>query len=235
MRLLVVLLLLAISPGNRCIAKSSDYLIATWTGDNNLPDSSVTSIAQTSDGYLWIGTYNGLARYDGVRFVTFDPANTPQIEHARISALFTDVSGKLWINTYDNSMTSLQNGVFTHEWSNAQVAAVFCRSNETYLATLSGGVAVRTDTSGNQMVWHTLGLARRNDAYAFCQDAEGGLWYCLRDGKLGRIVGTNAVAAVDREGSWNRTGQLCDYRSPGPRLGGDAEENWPVGWFAICG
>ncbi len=200
MGLLVFVFLLALSPGDRCLAKSSGYLIDTWTGDNNLPDSSVTSIAQTADGYLWIGTFNGLARYDGVRFVTFDPANTPQIEHARISGLFTDDHGTLWINTYDNSMTSLQNGVFTHEWSDAQVTAVFCRSNETYLATMSGGVAVRFQTSSNQSPWHTIGLARRNDAFVFCQDAQGTVWYCLRDGKLGRLFGTNAVPqATDQD------------------------------------
>ena len=192
MGLLVVLLLSSLS-GSRCLAKASDYLIDTWTGDNNLPDSSVTSIAQTSDGYLWIGTYNGLARYDGTRFVVFDPANTPEIKHARISALFTDAHGTLWINTYDNSMTSLREGVFAHEWSNAQVADVFCHSNETYIATLSGGVAARTETSGNKVPWQTIGLARRNDAYTFCQDAEGVIWYCMRDGKLGRIIGTNAA------------------------------------------
>ena len=64
-------------------AGTADYLIDLWTSDNGLPDSSVTAIAQTPDGYLWIGTYNGLARFDGVQFVTFDPFNTPALKHAR--------------------------------------------------------------------------------------------------------------------------------------------------------
>src|SRR5580692_4466314 len=57
-----------------------DYLTDTWTSENGLPDNSVTAIAQTPDGYLWVGTYNGLSRFDGVRFVTFDPANTPALQ-----------------------------------------------------------------------------------------------------------------------------------------------------------
>lgn len=185
--------ILLAAPKIKGAAAQSGYLLDLWTSDNGLPDNSVSSILQTPDGYLWIGTENGLTRYDGVRFVTFDPANTPQFAHARVSALFTDVRGTLWINTYDGSLTSMRNGVFTHEWSGGQVTAVFSRSNQTFFATLSSGVAVRTEIATNQVEWQTINLARRNDASAFCQDAGGVIWYMLRDGKFGRIVGTNAV------------------------------------------
>src|ERR1700685_3169141 len=67
---------------------TANYLMDVWTSDDDLPDSSVTAIAQTPDGYLWVGTYNGLARFDGVRFVTFDPANTPGLKNPRITGLF---------------------------------------------------------------------------------------------------------------------------------------------------
>ena len=87
-----------------------DYLTDVWTSENGLPDSSVTAIAQTPDGYLWIGTYNGVARFDGVRFVTFDPANTPALVHARVRKLNVDSQGTLWINTYDGSLTTYRQG-----------------------------------------------------------------------------------------------------------------------------
>src|SRR5205823_11581610 len=66
---------------------TGDYMIDVWTGGNGekgVPNSSVTAIAQTPDGYLWAGTYNGLARFDGVRFVHFDPNNTPELKRSRI-------------------------------------------------------------------------------------------------------------------------------------------------------
>ena len=50
-----------------------DYLVDVWNTEFNLPSSTVTSIQQTPDGYLWVGTYNGLARFDGARFVTKEP------------------------------------------------------------------------------------------------------------------------------------------------------------------
>jgi len=117
---------------------TADYLIDLWTSDNGLPDSSVTAIAQTPDGYLWIGTYNGLARFDGVQFANFDPLNTPELKHARIDGLFVDAQGTLWINTHDGSMTAWRNGIFTHEWQGGQVAAVFLRSNQIFFALLHG-------------------------------------------------------------------------------------------------
>ena len=73
-------------------AAPAAYLVDVWGTEKNLPNSTVTSIAQTPDGYLWLGTYDGLARFDGSRFVTFDPLN-----HARIQELDVDVTGTLWI------------------------------------------------------------------------------------------------------------------------------------------
>src|SRR6516225_3162496 len=54
-------------------AAATDYLVDVKDEENDLPSSTVTAICQTPDGYLWVGTYNGLARFDGIRFVTFDP------------------------------------------------------------------------------------------------------------------------------------------------------------------
>src|SRR5690349_19012150 len=89
--LLIFLLAIASLPG----AETHDYFTDVWMSENGLPDSSVTAIAQTPDGYLWIGTYNGLARFDGKRFVTFDPANTPALLHAHIRKLYVDRQGTL--------------------------------------------------------------------------------------------------------------------------------------------
>jgi ligand-binding sensor domain-containing protein len=51
----------------------------SWTTRNGLPQDSVRAIAQTADGDLWLGTQAGLARFDGVRFTTYDSRNTPAL------------------------------------------------------------------------------------------------------------------------------------------------------------
>src|SRR5687768_5779773 len=100
-------------------APPRDYVVDVWGTDRGLPTSFVTSIAQTPDGYLWVGTQNGLLRFDGLRFVAFDPDNTPALAHARVEHLFVDDAGALWANTYDGSLTSVRHGVFSREWSGA--------------------------------------------------------------------------------------------------------------------
>src|SRR6516225_5819618 len=108
--------MVALSLGLPWAGRAADYLIDVWDTENHLPNSSVTAIAQTPDGYLWVGTYNGLARFDGLRFVTFDPVNTPALGQARIRDLFLDERGTLWINTYRGGLTSYRDGVFRREW-----------------------------------------------------------------------------------------------------------------------
>jgi signal transduction histidine kinase/ligand-binding sensor domain-containing protein len=174
-------------------AEDSDFLVDVWTSDNDLPDSSVTAITQTPDGYLWIGTQNGLARFDGVRFVHFDPLNTPALKHARIhgGGLFLGSDGTLWINTYDGSMTALRNGVFTHEWQGGQVAAVFAQSNLTYFALLRGGLVWRDARAFGSTNWQSIGLMGATLGTMFRQDAGGDLWFVTREAVVGRVKGTN--------------------------------------------
>src|SRR5512137_2380204 len=65
--------------GNEPLAHVGDYTIQNWQLEQGLPQISVTSIAQTPDGYLWVGTFNGLVRFDGVRFTVFHEGNTPTL------------------------------------------------------------------------------------------------------------------------------------------------------------
>jgi ligand-binding sensor domain-containing protein len=66
------------------------FLQPQWTTDNALPQNSVTSIAQTPDGYLWIVTFAGLARFNSVRFKIYTTSNTPELKRNRITDLTTD-------------------------------------------------------------------------------------------------------------------------------------------------
>src|SRR5215468_4887327 len=62
---------------------ASDYFVRSWQVEDGLPQNSVTAIIQTHDGYVWVGTYTGLARFDGVRFTSFDENNTPELHNSR--------------------------------------------------------------------------------------------------------------------------------------------------------
>src|SRR5947208_13792776 len=70
-----------------------------WTTQKGLPESSVFSLFQTRDGYLWVGTGYGLARFDGIHFNTFDEADAPGLSSGKIVRLFEDSRGNLWVGT----------------------------------------------------------------------------------------------------------------------------------------
>lgn len=79
--------------------EGSGYLLRKWSTADGLPEDSATAIAQTRDGYLWIGTWDGLARYNGDSFTVFNPANTPQLPDRGIVNLHADQHDRLWVST----------------------------------------------------------------------------------------------------------------------------------------
>jgi ligand-binding sensor domain-containing protein len=78
---------------------SRPYGHDAWDSDSGLPQNSVQAITQTRDGYFWLGTQEGLVRFDGVRFTVFDGRNTPALQDDWIQAVCTTRDGSLWIGT----------------------------------------------------------------------------------------------------------------------------------------
>jgi PAS domain S-box-containing protein len=99
--------LLALDPSGAI----TQYGLSVWTTDSGLPQSSVNAIAQTRDGYLWFGTQEGLARFDGARFTIFDKRNTPALETHHINTLLVARDGTLWIGR-NGGLTSYKDGTF---------------------------------------------------------------------------------------------------------------------------
>jgi len=83
-----------------------------WTVENGLPQNTVTSILQARDGYLWLTTFDGLVRFDGVNFTVFNTVNSPGMRSNRLVLLFEDRAGTLWIVTELAGLTSLRDGKF---------------------------------------------------------------------------------------------------------------------------
>jgi signal transduction histidine kinase/streptogramin lyase len=79
-------------------------------GEGLLPQSSIISMVQTHDGYLWLGTRNGLARFDGVHFTVFDESTAPNMSSIQIVKLFEDSKNNLWIGTESAGAMLVTNG-----------------------------------------------------------------------------------------------------------------------------
>jgi signal transduction histidine kinase/ligand-binding sensor domain-containing protein len=91
----------------------SQYRFDSWTTENGLPQVSVNSICQTRDGFIWMTTFGGLVRYDGLRFQTFTTGNTKGLRTGRFIQLKEDGEGNLWISTEGQGVTRYRDGVFT--------------------------------------------------------------------------------------------------------------------------
>jgi diguanylate cyclase (GGDEF)-like protein len=76
------------------------YVKDVWSIEEGLPQITVNAVVQGPEGYIWAATQAGLARFDGVRFTTFDPSNTPEIPGIFLQALHVDSADRLWIGSY---------------------------------------------------------------------------------------------------------------------------------------
>jgi ligand-binding sensor domain-containing protein/signal transduction histidine kinase len=88
-----------------------EYLFESWQAKDGLP-SSIAAIAQTPDGYLWVATVRGLARFDGNRFVIIDAENTPILQAGRMQDLHVDRAGRLWVANSFGRLCVLEAGQF---------------------------------------------------------------------------------------------------------------------------
>ena len=181
------------------------YLTDVWTADDGLPDSSVTAIAQTPDGYLWAGTYNGLVRFDGLRFVVFDPANTPALSHARVRKLSVDDQGTLWINTFDGAMTSFKQGAFAREWPpeavlDPDIVLLSSTSNKLTFLLHRGSLRRKAASSPPGAGWEDLTPTNRSVGGLCLADASGTIWYRGSDKHLMRVVGDRFEPLRDDSG-----------------------------------
>jgi ligand-binding sensor domain-containing protein/signal transduction histidine kinase len=96
----------ALDPGRRL----TQYLQRIWQGRQGLPQASILAIQQTRDGYLWLGTADGLVRFDGVRFTSPDDLDGLALPKMSIRQLAQDSHGALWVATSDSGIYRIENG-----------------------------------------------------------------------------------------------------------------------------
>lgn len=96
-----------------CVSTAqAQYRFDHWTADTGLPQNSVYQTLQTRDGYLWLATVDGLARFDGVRFTVFNKSNSPGISNNRFICLYEDAAGDLWAGTEEGGVVRRHQGRF---------------------------------------------------------------------------------------------------------------------------
>ncbi|MCF7221633.1 ligand-binding sensor domain-containing protein [Marilutibacter chinensis] len=177
-----------------------------FTGDDGLPQSGVSALVQTRDGYLWVGTFGGLARFDGRTFTTFRGRPSPGDGRDagrgqtggpasdRILVLFEDDADRLWIGTEDAGLSVYERGAFRH----LPVCAGTCQINDILQGT-DGAIWVaskaglfKLDPEDLGVVWSESPVRAGYDRLA--SDGEGrihvggyGGFHIVDEGRLQRL------------------------------------------------
>jgi signal transduction histidine kinase/ligand-binding sensor domain-containing protein/ActR/RegA family two-component response regulator len=184
----------------------TQYVHNDWQTDHGLPQNSVQAVVQTRDGYLWLGTQEGLVRFDGEHFEIFDRSNTRALAHNDVTALLEDRLGRLWIGTYGGGLTWFKDGVFTRFSAPADLSDEFVTAlredsrGTVWIGTKDHGLRGFAD-GGVRSVTTADGLSA-NRVFAIYEDGDGDLWIGTSAG-LNRLRGRTVVRFSTADGLAN--------------------------------
>ncbi|MSU58892.1 MAG: hypothetical protein EXS35_12125 [Pedosphaera sp.] len=171
----------------------SSYRVRIWQTDYGLPQNPVHAITQTLDGYLWVGTQEGLARFDGVRFTTVDEKIAPELKHRWITALCAGADGSLWVACDGVGVIRLKNGIVSRF---AETNGLPSNQTRCLLESRDGSIWIGcegglTQFKDGKLTSYTekSGLGD-NSVRAICEDAQGNL----------RIATRRGLSTLNREG-----------------------------------
>ncbi|HWN99695.1 MAG TPA: two-component regulator propeller domain-containing protein [Blastocatellia bacterium] len=194
----------------------AQYHVEVRTVDDGLPQNSVNAILQTHDGYIWLATNGGLARYDGVSFKTFDVGNTPAMTSNRILSLCEDREGSLWIGTENQGLMRLKNGELTsypevEEIKNRAVAGIIeAREGGLWMATATALVRLKDGVFTSYTGDYGLPAGLVPWSRSMIEDQHGDLWVALNRG-LFRLAKERSTLYTTREGlPDNRVHAVCE-------------------------
>jgi signal transduction histidine kinase/DNA-binding response OmpR family regulator/ligand-binding sensor domain-containing protein len=89
------------------------FVLESWTASDGLPVNTISHVVQSRSGYIWLATFDGLVRFDGARFTTFNMGNSDGLPTNRIVDIVESRDSTLWLTTEDNQHVSFRNGKFT--------------------------------------------------------------------------------------------------------------------------
>lgn len=160
-----------------------DYVVTTYNERNGLPTGEANVVMQTTDGYIWIGSYGGLIRYDGTTFKNYSEEKNG-ITSSSVRALFEDSKGRLWIGTNDAGVFVYQDGEFKKIKSEEEHAFLCIRD----FAEGENGVIYAASNSGLAMIEKNTLMPfvdedmNGNTIYSLGIDAYDRVWCSMSDG-----------------------------------------------------
>lgn len=168
----------------------TQYRHSQWRAEDGLPREPILSIVQTQDGYLWVGTGSGLARFDGQQFTVFSSADSPALIDDEIDVLEASSDGSLWCGTRGGGLIRYQHGRFTSLSTKDGLPS----NRITSLSATGGGrMWVGTDhgvcelDNGRVATRRPCSELAGDTVLAICPSRDGSCWVATAGGRLGRL------------------------------------------------
>jgi signal transduction histidine kinase/ligand-binding sensor domain-containing protein len=199
----------------------SSWFAHAWRTDDGLPDNGVSGIAQTPDGFLWIGTQGGLVRFDGAQFEEFSPDKITGVPNHVVRAMTADRRGRIWLGM-DRGVVVCVGPSGARLIAGDQVPAdgvkMMAEDGEGAMWILYSGTdqaLLRVDDSGMKRFGPAEGLPNRGMCW-ITVDAAGRLWFAksnkvgaFRHGRFETLVTLDEdfsrIAASHSGGIWIAT------------------------------
>lgn len=180
-------------------------VISVYNDRNGLPTGEANAVVQTPDGYIWIGSYGGLIRYDGTEFRNYSDEGL--LSSSTVRSLYVDSAGRLWIGSNDRGVFMMEGDRFVQP-SGQPLDSILCIR----------GFA--EDSGGNIYVSSSSGMAKITDGImtVFGGDIDGMTFYSAAVDKYGRIWGCVNYGAVVLDSGGSLLAEI-----PSERIFDDAE------------
>ncbi len=167
--------------------KITQYILDTWDNEDGLPQNTINTVIRTRDGYLWLGTEEGLVRFDGLRFEVYDKRKVEQLLNNNIITLYQDRRGDLWFGTHGGGLTRL-------EYGDPGKGTFYTYTEKEGLAN-NRVRCILEDAEGNLWIGTDNGLSRMKNGKFTTYTTQNGLSgdriICLLEDRLGTLwIGT---------------------------------------------
>ncbi|AFM02985.1 putative periplasmic ligand-binding sensor domain protein [Bernardetia litoralis DSM 6794] len=161
----------------------SQFLIDVWDSEKGLPSSTLLQAIQTKDGYLWIGSYDGLLRFDGNSFDLYTKNTVEQFKTNNITQLSEAKDSTLWIGTQGSGLLSYKNGVFkSHGLEGDYIESIHIldTNDSVYVGTRSSGLFIYDIKKDNFTPIFTKELASES-IYDILEYPRGKFWLATQN------------------------------------------------------
>ncbi|MCF6359268.1 MAG: ATP-binding protein [Cyclobacteriaceae bacterium] len=180
----------------------ADYVIEVWSAEEGLPSNNLRHVAKDKDGFLWISTFNGLLRFDGNKFKTFDTSNIPGLATSAFYSVLTLDNGDMYIGTQASGLVVYKNGKFALFPDEGKLP----KSIQTIFLDICGRFWIGTRNAGvyyiedDSITRFSIPSFNDKSIMSFTEDNLGNVWIASEANGLARVTKDSIEVFTEKEG-----------------------------------